>query len=149
MYANAWFVNAKEPEDFARCAKKTVSLGVKALKWDPFGKSHMSIDSAQLAKSVDIVAAVREAAGPLTDLLIECHGRFDPYTAVKIAKALEPYNVYLMEEPCPPDNVEAIAEVRRKVNIPIAAGERVYSIYGFDDLFAKGAVDIAQPDIFA
>ncbi len=148
MYANAWFVDCKEPEEFAACAKKTVELGVKALKWDPFGKSHMSIEAEQLHKSVDIVAAVREAVGKNTDLLIECHGRFDPYTAVKISKALEPYDVFLMEEPCPPDNIEAIAEVRRKSNVPISAGERVYTIYGFDALFSAGAVDIAQPDIF-
>lgn len=148
MYANAWFVDAREPEDFAACAKKTVAMGIKALKWDPFGKSHMAIETTQLAKSVDIVAAVREAVGPDVDLLIECHGRFDPYTGVKIAKALEPYNIFLLEEPCPPDNFDALAAVRAKSNIPISAGERVYSIYGFNDLFTKNAVDIAQPDIF-
>jgi galactonate dehydratase len=53
-----------------------------------------------------------------------------------------------MEEPCPPDNLSAIAEVKKKSLIPIAAGERVYSIYGFEDLFSKNAVDIAQPDMF-
>lgn len=148
MYANAWFIDAKEPEDFAKCAKKTVDLGVKALKWDPFGKSHMTIENDVLSKAVDIVGAVREAVGNSVDLLIECHGRFNPYTAVKISKALEKFNIFLMEEPCPPDNFEALAYVRSKSNIPISGGERVYSIYGFEDLFAKGAVDIAQPDIF-
>ena len=96
MYANAWFVDATEPDDFARCAKQTVALGVKALKWDPFGKSHMIISNDVLRKAVDIVAAVREAVGPDVDLLIECHGRFEPYIAVKIAKALEPYNIFLL-----------------------------------------------------
>ena len=148
MYANAWFIGAKEPEEFAKAAKKTVSLGVKALKWDPFGKSHMTIDNDTLAKAVDIVAAVREAVGPSVDLLIECHGRFNPYTAIKISKAIEPYNIFLMEEPCPPDNFNSLAKVRSKSNIPISGGERVYSIYGFEDFFEKNAVDIAQPDIF-
>ncbi|UKI35349.1 MAG: hypothetical protein L6V93_14310 [Clostridiales bacterium] len=83
MYANAWFIDAKEPEEFAKCAKKTVDLGVKALKWDPFGKSHMTIENDVLSKAVDIVGAVREAVGNSVDLLIECHGRFNPYTAVK------------------------------------------------------------------
>ena len=148
MYANAWFIDAREPEEFAAAAKKTVALGVKALKWDPFGKSHMTVDNATLRKAVDIVGAVREAAGPDTDLLIECHGRFEPYTGVKIAKALEEFNIFLLEEPCPPDNFHALAEVRKKSNIPISAGERVYTIYGFNDLFDAGAVDIVQPDIF-
>lgn len=148
MYANAWFVDCKEPDEFAAYAKKAVDLGVKALKWDPFGKSHMTIENEQLQKSIDIVAAVREAVGPNVDLLIECHGRFNPYTGVKISKALEPYNIMLLEEPCPPDNYEALATVRSKSNIPISGGERVYSIYGFEDFFNAGAVDIVQPDIF-
>ena len=95
MYANAWFIDAKEPEEFAKCAKKTVDLGVKALKWDPFGKSHMTIENDVLSKAVDSVGAVREAVGNSVDLLIECHGRFNPYTAVKISKALEKFNIFL------------------------------------------------------
>ena len=148
MYANAWFVGAKEPEEFARAAKRTAALGVKALKWDPFGKAHMTIENDDLQHAVDIVGAVREAVGNNMDLLIECHGRFNPYTAVKISKKLEEFNIFLMEEPCPPDNFESLSEVRKKSNIPISAGERVYSIYGFNDFFEKHAADIAQPDIF-
>ena len=44
--------------------------------------------------------------------------------------------------------MEAIAKVKSRSLVPIAAGERVYTIYGFEDLFAKNAVDIAQPDMF-
>ena len=66
MYANAWFVGARTPEEFAAKAKRTVDLGIKALKWDPFGASHMTISREQLHKSVDIIGAVREAAISLT-----------------------------------------------------------------------------------
>ena len=148
MYANAWFVGARTPEEFAAKAKRTADLGIKALKWDPFGSARMTISREQLHKSVDIVGAVREAVGDNVDLLIECHGRFTPYTAIKISKAIEPYNIFLLEEPCPPDNFNSLAEVRSTSNIPISGGERVYSIYGFEDFFEKNAVDIAQPDIF-
>ena len=148
MYANGWFSGSKTPENFAKKAKETVALGVKALKWDPFGKSHMTITKEDLHLAVDIVGAVREAVGEDVELLIECHGRFNPYTAIDISYALEQFHPMLMEEPCPPDNLEAIAKVKKKSPIPIAAGERVYSIYGFEDLFAKDAVDIAQPDMF-
>ncbi len=148
MYANGWFSGAKTAEEFAQKAKDAVALGVKALKWDPFGKSHMTISKEDMAKAVDIVGAVREAVGNNVDLLIECHGRFNPYTAIQISYELAPFKPMLMEEPCPPDNIEAIASVRRKSPVPISAGERVYTIYGFDDLFSKEAVDIAQPDMF-
>ncbi len=148
MYANAWFVRAREPEDFASKAKQTVDLGVKALKWDPFGSSHMTISKEQMAKSSDIVGAVREAVGPNVDLLIECHGRFNPTTAVEISKELAQYKIMFLEEPCPPDNIDSTAWVRDHSSIPIAAGERCYGKYPFQELFSKNAVDFAQPDVF-
>lgn len=148
MYANAWFTGAKTSEQFAAKARETAALGVKALKWDPFGKAHMTISNEELDKAVEIVGAVREAVGGSLDLLIECHGRFNPYTAIKISRELAPFKPMLMEEPCPPDNIDAIAMVREKSPVPVAAGERVYTKFGFNDMFTKKAVDIVQPDVF-
>ena len=99
MYANAWFIGARTPEEFAAKAKRTVDLGVKALKWDPFGAAHMTISREQLEKSVNIVGAVREAVGNKVDLLIECHGRFNPTTAIEISRELEQFKPMFMEEP--------------------------------------------------
>ena len=148
MYANAWFVGAREPADFAAAAKRACQLGVTALKWDPFGKAHMTLRNDELARASAIVGAVREAVGPSVDLLIECHGRFNCYTALEIAREFRQYNVMLLEEPCPPDNLSVLAEIRSKSVIPISAGERVYTKFGFQELFEKNAVDIVQPDIF-
>ena len=148
MYANGWFSGSKTPENFAKKAKETVALGVKALKWDPFGKAHMTLTKEEMHTAVEIVGAVREAVGENVELLIECHGRFNPYTAIEISRELAPFHPMFLEEPCPPDNIEAIAKVKSRSLVPIAAGERVYTIYGFEDLFAKDAVDIAQPDMF-
>lgn len=148
MYANAWFVRAREPEDFAAKARQTVELGIKALKWDPFGTSHMTIEPEQLDKSLAIVGAVRDAVGPDVGLLIECHGRFNPTTAVEISKELAQFKVMFMEEPCPPDNIDSTAWVRDHSAVPIAAGERAYTKYGFQELLSKKAVDLAQPDVF-
>ena len=148
MYANAWFVGARTPEQFAAKAKRTAALGVKALKWDPFGASHMTISREQLYRSVDIVGAVREAVGPDIDLLIECHGRFGPTAALEISRELEQYKPMFLEEPCVPDNMDSTAYVRSRSNIPIAAGERGYTKYAFQEMFEKNAVDYAQPDVF-
>jgi galactonate dehydratase len=148
MYANAWFVGAKTPEEFAQKAKDTVALGIKALKWDPFGKAHMTISNKEMEQAVNIVGTVRDAVGPYVDLLIECHGRFNPYTAINISRELAQFKPMLMEEPCPPDNFDAMAKVREKSTVPISGGERVYTKFGFQDYFRKKAVDIVQPDIF-
>ena len=148
MYANAWFVGAKTPEEFAQKAKNTVALGVKALKWDPFGSAHMTISREQLEKSVNIVGAVREAVGDKVDLLIECHGRFNPTTALEISRELEQFKPMVMEEPCVPDNIKSTAYVRAHSNIPISAGERGYTKYAFQEMFELDAVDLVQPDVF-
>ena len=148
MYANGWFSGSKTPENFAKKAKETVALGVKALKWDPFGQAHMTLTKEEMHTAVEIVGAVREAVGDDVELLIECHGRFNPYTAIEISRELAPFKPMFLEEPCPPDNIDAIAKVKSRSLVPIAAGERVYSIYGFDTFFARDAVDIVQPDMF-
>jgi len=148
MYANAWFIRAREPEEFAAKAKQTVDLGIRALKWDPFGKAHMSISKPQLEKSVAIVDAVRSAVGAEVELLIECHGRFNPATAVAISRELAPFKVKFMEEPCPPDNYDSTAWVRDHASVPIAAGERCYGKYHCQELLNKNAVDFFQPDVF-
>ncbi len=148
MYANAWFVGARTPEEFAKKAKNTVALGVKALKWDPFGAAHMTISREQMEKTVNIVGAVREAVGNKVDLLIECHGRFGPTAALEISRELEQFKPMFLEEPCVPDNMDSTAYVRLHSNIPIAAGERGYTKYDFQEMFEKNAVDYVQPDVF-
>ncbi len=148
MYANAWFIGARTPEEFAKKAKNTIGLGIKALKWDPFGAAHMTISNEQMEKTVNIVGAVREAVGNKVDLLIECHGRFNPTTAIQISKELEQFKPMLMEEPCVPDNMASTAYVRAHSNIPISAGERGYTKYEFQEMFDMDAVDYVQPDVF-
>ena len=148
MYANAWFVGARTPQEFAKKAKQTAALGIRALKWDPFGSAHMTISNEQLEKSSAIVGAVREAVGPQVDLLIECHGRFNPTTALNISRELAQYKPLFMEEPCVPDNMDSTAYVRSRSQVPIAAGERGYGIYAFEEILENRCVDYLQPDIF-
>ncbi len=148
MYANAWFTGARQPEDFAQAAKKTVDMGVKALKWDPFGKAHMTLSLEEMDKAIRIVGAVRDAVGPHVDLLIECHGRFNPFTAIEMSRQLAPFHPMLIEEPTVPDNIDSLKRVRDHSMIPVAAGERFYGKYHFWDVLHKEAIDIAQPDIF-
>ena len=148
MYANAWFIGAREPEDFARAAMKVKALGIKALKWDPFGKAHMTLTRTEMDHAAAVVGAVREAVGPDMELLIECHGRFNHYTAVEISRELAPMKPMLMEEPTVPDNLDSLKWVRDHAMVPIAAGERFYGKYHFGDVLRRDAIDIAQPDIF-
>lgn len=146
-YANAWFSGSRTPEDFAAKARDTVQLGFKALKWDPFGSSYLTLDVDAFATAIDCVAAVRDAVGPAIQLLIEGHGRLDVPTAVRVGRELERFDITWFEEPLPPGNIDGLAEVKRRINIPVAAGERLYTRWDFRELLAKNAADYLQPDL--
>lgn len=147
IYVNGWFAGAKEPEEFAEKAKLTLSRGITAIKWDPFGKNYLNISNAELDKALRCVAAVKDAVGDRMDLLIEGHGRFNIPTAIKIAKELEPFKPMFFEEPTPPDDLMALKAVRDKSPVAISAGERLYTRWDFRRLFDLGAADYIQPDI--
>ena len=78
-----------------------------------------------------MVAAVREAVGGSADILFGTHGQFTPAGAVRMAKAIEPYDPLWFEEPVPPDMPEVMAEVAAKTSVPIATGERLTTKYEF------------------
>ena len=146
-YANAWFAGATTPEAFAASARAAAARGFQALKWDPFGKAYMNISTSAIDGALAVVGAVRDVVGNAVELLIEGHGRFNVPAALTIARELAPFRPLLFEEPVPPDNLDALAEVRAKSPIRIAAGERLYHRCQFRELFEKRAADVIQPDV--
>lgn len=146
-YANGWFAPAKTPDEFAAKAREAVAAGFRGLKWDPFGSAYLELGKRELREALRCIEAVAEAVGPEVDLLIEGHGRFNVATAVRIAQTLEDYDIHWFEEPVPPDSLEALAEVKRRSRVPIAAGERLYSYWDYQRFFELRCADYAQPDI--
>lgn len=147
VYANRWFFGGDTPDKLAKLAEKTVAKGYTAMKWDPFYKAEGSISSADLRGVVAQVKALRDAVGWDVDLLIEGHGRFNPYTAIRIAEELKPYKPMFFEEPTLPENMDASAQVKARSPIAIASGERWCTISDYRAALSAGAIDIAQPDI--
>jgi galactonate dehydratase len=149
-YANGWYQVERSPQAIAGRARAAIAMGYNALKIDPFGAGSYEMTEAEKQRSVEIIAAVREAIGPDADLFVEMHGRFAPHTAIDMCHRLAPYRPGWFEEPVPPENVAALAEVRRAVahlGIPVAAGERLFTRFLYLDLFRDHAVDIIQPDV--
>lgn len=148
VYANGWYTNPGTPEQNAQEARRVVEMDYTALKFDPFGQSNYYTISPQEARlAEERVAAVREAVGPDVDILIEVHAKFNVYTAVHLGRRLEKYRPFWFEEPVSPENIDEMAQVRRKLDIPIATGERLYLKFPFYQLLKAEAVDILQPDI--
>ena len=98
------------------------------------------------ASSLRIVAAVREAVGPDIDLFIECHGRFDPLSGIKLGRLLEPYDPGWIEEPVRSHHVDAMASIASKLTIPVAGGEGLDGIETFLNFLTQKAASIIQPD---
>lgn len=147
IYVNGWFAGAKEPEEFAEKAKTAVGRGVTAMKWDPFGKNYLEISNKDIDKALRCIDEVRKAVGREVDLLIEGHGRFNIPNAVKIARELEQFGVMFFEEPVPPDNLDALKQVKDRSPVNISAGERLYTRWDYKRMFDLCAADYIQPDV--
>ena len=148
VYANYWYGSASTPEEFAEKAVETIRSGFTALKFDPFPGPWRSRISTQDEKAaVEVVGTVREAVGSDIDLLIEVHRRLSPLHAVRVARMMEEFDIFWYEEPVPADNIEALAEVRGKINSPVVTGETLYTKAAFRQVFEKRAADIINPDV--
>ncbi len=132
--------------------------GYDAIKVDPIifsdrpdGKGPWKITGPlehKVIKTVyDRVAAMREAGGDDLDIIIENHSNTDTTSAIQMGKALEDLRIFYFEEPCHPLNVQNMVEVKNRVNIPIASGERIYTRYGYRPFFESRALQVIQPDI--
>lgn len=92
--------------------------------------------------------ALRKALGPSVDLCFDAHAKvWAPYLAYELAEILKPVRPLFLEEALRPENMASMAELRRKVQIPIATGEELYTKYQFQQLLSSGGADIIQPDV--
>ncbi len=147
--------NLPTPKDFANSALEAKKMGFNAIKFDldqlndpnKYDRYNWTASPGELQRMVDQVAAAREAVGPMIDICIDMHGRYDAPTAQAIAKRLEPFNLMWLEEPIPAENPEAYKAITESTTTPICAGENHYLAHGFRRLLELNAVDIIMPDL--
>jgi galactonate dehydratase len=147
-YHNGWWFGARSHEDYARLAKEMVDKGATALKYDPFQGMDCFIDRDQFKQGVEAIRLVREAIGEDVELMIDVHARLSPDNSIRLAQAVEEYRPYWWEEPIPIDaGVDDLAYVAHSINTPVTVGERLYTRWGFRDVFERRAAAIINPDI--
>ena len=147
VYANGWWGGSASIEETVQRALKVKAMGFTALKWDPFqGYWRNSLTPAQEDYAVNCVAAMREALGPETDLLIEVHRRLSPWHAVHFSRRIQAYNPYWIEEPCLADNLDLVVQAKQGIEAPVVTGETLYNKEAFKDVFEKRAAEIINPD---
>ena len=117
------------PEDSAQMAREKVEEGYTALKGGARSRSGADFgqyaDDGNPVETAEHFAAVREAVGPDVKLLIDCHGRFTVAQCIRLARAIEPSELYVFEDPVPPDDLNAYPKVRREISIPVMGSERL------------------------
>ncbi len=143
------------PDEAAREAKEIVATGHRAIKFDPFptmpeessGYLGGGMSAAGEEEGAAITAAIREAAGPAAELMIDAHGRFDVPTAIRLARRVERYNLTWFEEPVAVESLHALKQVREQVSIPICVGERHYTRFEFVPVLENELADFIMPDV--
>jgi galactonate dehydratase len=143
-----------EPEAYAQAARMAVDDGFDLVKFDldvPSGRElnrkSRHFDSPEIEHKRRIVEAVTEEVGSDAEVGVDLHWNFNPETAERLCRAIEPYDLAYVEDPLPPENIDALRELKRRVDVPLLTGENLYGRHGFRDLIEKQAVSFLAPDV--
>ena len=136
-----------DPSRLIDLAHAVIGRGYTALKVVFVPYSEPLMGSSAVKHFASLMERLRVSVGDAVDIMIDFHGRTYPAVAIEYIDAIAQYRPYFCEEPVPPENAAAMAEVKRAVRVPIAAGERLISRFGFREVFELRAVDVIQPDI--
>ena len=109
----------------------------------PYFETHAD----KMRQAIDTVGRYREAVGDDVDLCIEIHRRLTPSEAIVLARGIERFHPFFYEDPILPDSFDAMALVAQQIRIPIATGERLHTIWEFEMLLSRGAVQYIRPDV--
>jgi L-alanine-DL-glutamate epimerase-like enolase superfamily enzyme len=156
LYPDATQGMANEPESWNACAKQIAAEAYTIVQFNLDGRQAVefktdpysdSITRQELRKYKDLVRAARDGLGDDVDLAIQCHGKFDASSALHLAEAIAPFDIFWIGNPVPPENIDALAEVSARSPIPICVGGYYYKKEGFRELLARRACDILNPTI--
>jgi galactonate dehydratase len=142
----AW-IHGGEPGSYAEDAHRRLEEGFRTVKFTPFEGTGFGLDVAHTERAEARVRAVRDAVGSAVGIAIDAHGLLNPVNAVAMARRLAPYGILFYEEPILPESAAALADVRRRIDIPVATGERLFGRHAFRELLVQEAVDVIQADV--
>lgn len=128
-------------------ARQVVAQGYTALKVVCVPYSEPLMGASTMKKFAKTIEELRLALGDSVDIMVDFHGRTSPAMAIQYINAIADCNPYFCEEPVPPENIMAMAEVRKSVRVPIATGERLVTRHQFREIFEQQACHVIQPDL--
>jgi galactonate dehydratase len=135
-----------DPEAWRAAGRAARDDGFDGMKVYPVPPARPLEDAVFVSRTVELVTAVREAAGDDADVMVDLHGRTTPAVAIQLAHAIEPLRPWFLEEPCQPGDTEGLIQVARSTSIPIATGERLHEAAAFAELVDRRACAVIQPN---
>jgi L-alanine-DL-glutamate epimerase-like enolase superfamily enzyme len=118
---------------------RNVEEGFRAIK--------IKVGRSSPQEDIERVRAVRQAVGDQIILMVDANMAWGVDQAIRMARAMEPYDITWLEEPTIPDDVSGHARIARATSIPIAAGENLYTKHEFRRYLEAGAVAFPEPDV--
>ncbi len=112
-------------------ARKVAEAGYAGVKGNPLETRTWPMEEAAVAHSVACVEAMRNAMGPHFDILLDTHGSPTPELSIDFARRVAPYRPLFLEEPVKVGSVEALLAVSRNSPVPIATGEKLFTLRDF------------------
>jgi L-alanine-DL-glutamate epimerase-like enolase superfamily enzyme len=166
VYADCGHGSKPTPQSWGERAKGAVNKGFSTIKFDidnvmperfgdPYNVSRggwlqgqqRPVSNQELDLMVSLLGGVREAIGSDIDLAVDCHWNYNTRDVIRMANAFEPFRLVWLEDPTPPDNIEALKRVTDNSPVPICSGENHYTRHGLRQMITTQAVDVVQPDI--
>lgn len=126
-------------DQLARQTDANLDRGFRAIK--------MKVGRERLAEDVERVAAMRKLLGADIPLMVDANMKWSPDEAIKASHAFAEYDVYWLEEPTIPDDVDGHRRILAEGSLPIATGENLHTIYEFQKMIAGGGVSFPEPDV--
>jgi galactonate dehydratase len=142
-----YHANPTTKEELAQLRQTAMQTGVSCFKSGIPGYYEWIETHAKIERALRSMQALREGLGPEIDIAIDFHAKTSPSVAQILVKEVEPLNLLWVEEPCPPENVGAMAKIAKHSTTPIATGERLVAAYGCREVIEMGVIDILQTDI--
>ncbi len=164
VYHDTGSPRTADPGPWVEEALKSKEYGFKAMKfdldWESRGQAlggktpfqyrreiwNRTITAEEQSQWVRILEEILKALGPGYDVGVDCHWNYNTRDVLRFAQAIEPLNLWFLEDPIPTDNPEAMARITRATKTPICTGENLYTRHTFRPFLEQQAVDIIQPD---
>lgn len=163
IYHDTGSPKTPDPGPWVEEAERSLAYGFKAMKfdldWESRGQAmagqpfqyrgeiyNRGITSVEMQQWYKILEAIRKRLGEHFPLGIDLHFNYNIHDSMRFIHMVEPLKLWYVEDPIPPQNADALAQITRGSKTPILIGENLYTRHTWRDFIEKQACHIIHPD---